>query len=415
MTNDFTTDFTADSAILDPYMTSRPLPLDARRPRDTHRAPRAAAALLVAALLGGSAAGCAKKDPPPKQPEVPVTIAVARRVAAPYAITANGVVEPLQTARVTAQVSGLVQSVEFREGDAVRAGQVLFRIDSRPYRAALAQAEAALARDQAQAAGAHRDAERYQELAKQDYVTKSQAEGQTTNAAALSATVAADRAAVDKARFDLGNTIVRAPIAGRTGSLLVRAGNVVAPSATQPLVVINQTAPILVRFTVPAAAFPDVQRFRRRGPLSVRVTSGGAADTATGTLTFVDNAVDTTTGTVMLKGEFPNRDGQLWPGEFVNTTLVLEVEAGALVVPSKAVQTGQQGTYVFVVQENGTAAQRPITVGRTVGDAAVVRSGLREGEKVVADGQSRLGPGSRVRVTAEEKAPLTGGDAPAVQ
>ena len=178
MTNDFTTDFTADSAILDPYMTSRPLPLDARRPRDTHRAPRAAAALLVAALLGGSAAGCAKKDPPPKQPEVPVTIAVARRVAAPYAITANGVVEPLQTARVTAQVSGLVQSVDFREGDAVRAGQVLFRIDSRPYRAALAQAEAALARDQAQAAGAHRDAERYQELAKQDYVTKSQAEGQ---------------------------------------------------------------------------------------------------------------------------------------------------------------------------------------------------------------------------------------------
>ena len=382
------------------------------------RTPRPRPAVLAALLVVGAvaaASGCAKKDPPPTQPEVPVTIAVARRVAAPYSISANGVVEPLQTARVTAQVSGLVQSVEFREGDVVQKGQVLFRIDPRPYQAALAQARASLARDQAQATGARRDAERYQELAKQDYVTKSQAEGQSTNAAALSATVAADRAAVDKAQFDLGNTVVRAPIAGRTGSLLVRAGNVVAPSATQPLVVINQTAPILVRFTVPAAAFPDVQRYRRGGALAVRVTSGGASDTASGVLTFVDNAVDTTTGTVLLKGEFPNRDGQLWPGEFVSTTLVLTVEPNALVVPSKAVQTGQQGTYVFVVQENGTAAQRPITVGRTVRDAAVVQSGLREGEKVVADGQSRLGTGTRVRVTGEEKAPLTGGDAPAVQ
>ncbi|HET9013415.1 MAG TPA: efflux RND transporter periplasmic adaptor subunit, partial [Gemmatimonadaceae bacterium] len=225
---------------------------------------------LAAALLAG---GCAKKDPAPRQPQVPVTVAVVERGAAPYTLTANGTVEPRQTARVTAQVSGIVTSVEFREGEAVREGQVLFRIDPRPYAAALAQAEAALARDQAQAAGARRDAERYQELARQDYVTKSQAEGQTTNAAALSATVAADRAAIAKARFDLENTVVRAPSSGRTGSLLVRTGNVVQASATQPLVVINQIAPILVRFTVPASVFPDVQRFNRRGSLPVRVTS----------------------------------------------------------------------------------------------------------------------------------------------
>ena len=356
---------------------------------------------VLAALL--LAAGCAKKDPPPGQPLVPVTVAVVARGSAPYTLTANGTVEPRQTARVTAQVSGIVTSVEFQEGDAVRQGQVLFRIDPRPYAAALAQAQAALARDQAQAAGAHRDAERYQELAKQDYVTKSQAEGQVTNAAALSATVAADRAAIEKARFDLENTVVRAPIPGRTGSLLVRKGNVVQASTAQPLVVINQITPILVRFTVPAAVFPDVQRFNRKGALPVTVTSTDRGDTARGVLTFVDNAVDTTTGTVVLKAEFPNTEGQLWPGEFVNATLLLDVQRSALLVPARAVQTGQQGTYVFVVKADSTAASRGVTIGRTIGDSVVVQNGLTEGERVVLDGQSRLGAGARVVVTTDQQ------------
>ena len=372
-------------------MLQRPAPLHA-----------ATLSVLAAALLAG---GCAKKDPTPRQPQVPVTVAVVKRGAAPYTLTANGTVEPRQTARVTAQVSGIVTSVEFREGEAVRQGQVLFRIDPRPYAAALAQAEAALARDQAQAAGARRDAERYQELARQDYVTKSQAEGQTTNAAALSATVAADRAAIAKARFDLENTVVRAPISGRTGSLLVRTGNVVQASATQPLVVINQIAPILVRFTVPASVFPDVQRFNRRGALPVRVTSSDGGDTASGALTFIDNAIDTTTGTVVLKGEFPNRDSQLWPGEFVTTTLVLDVQQNALLLPARAVQTGQQGTYVYVVQADSTAATRPVGLGRTIGDLVVVQNGLTEGERVVLDGQSRLGAGARVAITTDQRAP----------
>jgi multidrug efflux system membrane fusion protein len=352
-------------------------------------------------------AGCSKKDPPPRQPQVPVTVAVVARGEAPYTLTANGTVEPRQTARVTAQVSGIVTSVEFREGDEVRQGQVLFRIDPRPYAAALAQAQAALARDQAQAAGARRDAERYQELAKEDYVTKSQAEGQATNAAALSATVAADRAAIEKARFDLENTTVRAPITGRTGSLLVRKGNVVQAIPTQPLVVINQITPILVRFTVPASVFPDVQRFNRKGALPVTVTSADRGDTARGALTFVDNAVDTTTGTVVLKAEFPNADGQLWPGEFVNATLLLDVQRNALLMPARAVQTGQQGTYVYVVKADTTAAARGVTLGRTIGDSVVVQNGLTEGERVVLDGQSRLGAGARVVVATDQRAPPT--------
>lgn len=399
---------------------------------------------LAAIVLVG---GCSKKDPPPRQPEVPVTVAVVTRGAAPYVLTANGTVEPRQTARVTAQVSGIVTSVDFQEGDAVRQGQVLFRIDPRPYAAALAQARAALARDQAQAAGARRDAERYQALARDDYVTKSQAEGQATNAAALSATVAADRAAIDKASFDLENTVIRAPIGGRTGSLLVRRGNVVQASPTQPLVVINQITPILVRFTVPASVFPDVQRFNRGAPLTVRVIPGGgaaaatgagaggpagsgatggsatgptpagvpAADTARGVLTFVDNAVDTTTGTVVLKAEFPNTDGQLWPGEFVSTTLLLDVQQDRLLVPTRAVQTGQQGTYVYVVNADGTAATRPVTLGRTLGDVVVVQDGLADGERVVLDGQSRLAAGARVRITtADRKAPLADADSTGV-
>jgi len=359
----------------------------------------------LAALL--AVAGCSKKDPPPRQPQVPVTVAVVARGEAPYALTANGTVEPRQTARVTAQVSGIVTSVEFQEGDEVRQGQVLFRVDSRPYAAALAQAQAALARDQAQAAGARRDAERYQELAKEDYVTKSQAEGQVTNAAALSANVAADRAAIDKARFDLENTVIRAPIGGRTGTLLVRKGNVVQASPAMPLVVINQITPILVRFTVPAAVFPDVQRFNRKRALSVTVTSADRGDTARGTLTFVDNAVDTTTGTVVLKAEFPNANGTLWPGEFVNAVLLLDVQQNALLVPARAVQTGQQGTYVYVVQADSTAATRPVSLGRTLGDVVVVQNGLQEGERVVLDGQSRLGAGARVTITPDQRAPPT--------
>jgi membrane fusion protein, multidrug efflux system len=309
----------------------------------------------------------------------------------------------MQTASVAAQVGGLVTAVAFREGDMVRRGQVLFRIDPRPYAAALAQAEAALARDEAQAANARRDAERYEALAKEDYVTRSQAAGQRATAAALAATVSADRAALD---------VVRAPIAGRTGSVLVRQGNLVAANPAQPLVVINQLDPILVRFDLPASVFSAVQRYSRDGrgrALPVRVVpADSGSDTLPGRLTFVDNAVDTVTGTVRLKGEFANPRGALWPGQFLAVQLQLDVRPDALLVPGAAVQMGQQGPYVFVVDGTGRVAVRPVATGHAVGDRVVVTGGLTEGERVVTDGQSRLGPGARVRVLPSPTAPAPG-------
>jgi membrane fusion protein, multidrug efflux system len=350
------------------------------------------------------AAACSKTPAPPPPPAT-VTVAPVIRGPAPNVVTANGQVEPVQTARVAAQVSGLVTAVVFREGDVVRRGQVLFRIEPRPYAAALAQAEAALARDEAQAANARQDAERYDALAKDDYVTRSEAAGQRATAAALAATVSADRAAIAKARFDLENTVVRAPIAGRTGSVLVRQGNLVDGTPTQPLVVINQLDPILVRFDLPASAFPAVQHAGGRA-LPVRVVSADSGgDTLSGRLTFVDNAVDTTTGTVQLKGEFANPRGALWPGQFVGVRLQLDVQPDALLVPAAAVQQGQQGPYVFVVGSDGRAAMRQIGTGQAVGDAVVVARGLTVGERVVTDGQSRIGPGAHVRVVGGAGAP----------
>jgi multidrug efflux system membrane fusion protein len=353
----------------------------------------------MAAALAATLAACTRSTPPPAAPTVPVSVASVTRGPAPNVVTADGVVEPMQTVRVAAQVSGLVTDVAFRESDTVRKGQVLFRIDPRPYAAALAQAEGNLARDVAQAANAGRDAERYDALVKQDYVTRSQADAQRATAAALAATVGADRAAVAKARFDLDNTVVRAPIAGRTGSLLVRQGNLVEANPAQPLVVINQIDPILVRFALPALAFAEIQRRGLARALPVRVAPAASeADTVSGWLTFVDNAVDTTTGTVQLKGKFANADGRLWPGQFVAASLQLDVQPDALLVPAAAVQMGQQGTYVFVVGSDDRAAMRPIDVGRTLGGAVVVTRGLAAGERVVTDGQARLGPGVRVRV-----------------
>jgi multidrug efflux system membrane fusion protein len=283
---------------------------------------------------------------------------------------------------------------------------VLFRIDPRPYAAALAQAQDARARDEAQAISAARDAERYAALVKQDYVTPSQAESMRATAVALAATVRSDVAAIAAAQFNLENTTIRAPISGRTGSLLVRQGNFVQANPLQPLVVINQIDPILVRFDVPSTTFSDVQRYRRAGTLPVHVVpEQGHGDTLPGQLTFVDNVIDTITGTVMLKGSFANSRDLLWPGQFVVATLQLDVQRDALLVPASAVQTGQQGSYVFVVGKDNKAVMRTVTTGRAVGTSIVVVKGLAAGERVVADGQSRLGPGALVHVTDSAAAP----------
>jgi membrane fusion protein, multidrug efflux system len=354
---------------------------------------------LGTALVLFSVFACSKSDPP-RQPKVPVSVAIVKRSAVPFVVTANGVAEPMQTVAVESQVNGILNRVTFAEGQSVQAGQVLFEIDSRPYVAVLEQARGQLARDEAQAANARRDATRYAALVKQGYVTTSQADQAEAAAASAAATVASDRATVSKAALDVSNCTIRAPISGRTGSLLVRQGNLVKANGDPPLVVINQIQPILVRFAIPQSQFPDIQRYYRGGnALLVRATpSEGTGAPLDGTLAFVDNNVDSTTGTVLLKARFANSDGTLWPGLYTKVELQLYVDANALTLPASAVLTGQQGTYVYTVDSASAAKQRPVQVARTVDSVAVIASGVKEGEKVVVDGQSRLIPGSKVTI-----------------
>lgn len=367
----------------------------------------------LACVAACAALVACKKPSAPARPPVAVTVATSQRGEAPYLVTANGIVEPLESVSLQAQVGGVLLKVHFKEGDEVQRGQVLFTIDPRPYEAALRQAEAVLARDVAQAENARRDAERFAALVAKDYVTRSQADQASANAAALASVVEADRAAVQAAKLDLDNATVRAPIAGKTGSLLVREGNLVRPGAEPPLVVINQLRPILVRFAVPEREFPQVQRYVGRGALPVRALHGvGDSRAVTGALSFVDNGVDTTTGTVTLKARFENGDRALWPGQFVRVELELFREADAVLVPTQSVQTGQDGAFVFTVDAKGEAVMRPVTAGRAIGDRTVIEAGLEGGERVVTDGQGKLAPGSKVDIKGDTVPPAAGGVRP---
>src|SRR6266513_1747137 len=342
----------------------------------------------VATLCLVLSVGCSRKGAGGPA-RVPVTIARAEQRAIPFEIAATGTAEPRQTVSVQSQVSGVLTQVAFREGDDVLAGQVLFQIDPRTFQ---------VARDQAQAQSAVLDAQRYAELVKQDYVTKSDYDARRAAAEALQAAVRADSAAVANAQLNLEWARIRAPISGRTGRLLVREGNLVRANAPDPLVVINQIHPILVRFAVPERALPDIQRHRQnRLPVLVSPSKEDTTFTS-GSLTFVDNAVDTTTGTVLLKAEFANQDGVLWPGEFLNVRLQLYVEEKAVVVPAQAVMTGQQGTYVFVLNQDGTARSQAVTVERDAGSYAVIAQGVAPGDEVVTDGQVRLVSGAPVEI-----------------
>ena len=345
-------------------------------------------ALALAASCGGKQAE--------RLPTIPVSVSPAVRIDAPAVVAANGVVEPVQTVAVEAQVGGTLTEASFQEGDEVTEGQVLFRIDPRPFDAALRQSEAALLRDRAQALNAQRDAERYKALVAKDYVTQSQAEQAQTQAAALFATLQADSAAVENARVNLGYTTIRAPISGRTGSLLVRRGNLVKPNGG-PLVVINELQPILVRFPVTARDFLTLRRRVTGGPVPVRVTaSDSTVLPEQGALSFLDNAVDSLTGTVTAKARFTNASRALWPGEYVRVSVQLDVRSGAIAVPTTAVLNGQEGTYVYVVDGDKNAHVRTVSVGQAVGDLTVIERGVSAGEQVVVDGQSRLVPGAKV-------------------
>jgi len=355
-----------------------------------------------------------QKGPAPQQSKPPVSVARAEQRSVPWEIAATGIVEPLQTVQVSAQVGGLLQSVHFQEGDEVRQSQVLFEIDPRPYDAARQQSEASLSRDLAQFANAEREAERARELASGGLGTTEEAQQKASARDALAATLRADSATLTVARLNLEYCTVRAPIGGRTGSLLVKAGNLIRANTGQPLVTINELHPILIRFAVPASRLGELQQ-RRGGALVVRATAGGRTDAppAEGVLSFLDNHVDSATGTVMLKARFANTDGALWPGQFADVTLVLGVQHNATVVPAGAVMTGQQGPYVFTVEADGTAKQRMVTVARSTDSVAVIAAGVEVGMTVVIDGQLRLTTGARVEVKNEPSTGSMGARTPA--
>jgi multidrug efflux system membrane fusion protein len=354
--------------------------------------------LLAAALLAVVAAGCSKAKEKPKDEAVPVTVGKVEQRDVPISVSAIGSVQPLSTVAVKALVNGQLQRVWFREGEDVSRGQRLFTIDPRPYLATLSEAEANLARDEASQRNAEAQAKRYVELIKKDYVTHEEYDRITSSAESARAVVAADRATIQNAQLQLSYCEIRSPMDGRTGSLLVHAGNLVKANDTASLVTINQVTPVYVTFAVPESALNAIRAQRGTGiPVSATPKESGQA-VAQGTLSFVDNAVDPQTGTITLKATFANRDQALWPGQFVNVSLTLQTRSGATVVASRAVQLGQKGQYVYVVKSDNGVEMRPVNVFQTVGQDSIIQSGLTPGETVVMDGQLRLTPKSKVEV-----------------
>jgi len=341
---------------------------------------------------------CSKQpEEKPKVSPVPVSVATVMQKNVPVDVRAIGNVEAYSTVSIKTQVNGELRRTYFTEGGEVKKGDLLFTIDSRPYDAALKEAEANLARDMATAEKASHDARRYAKLYKEEVVSREQYEQFRSNAESLDAVVQADRAAIENAKVNLGYCTIRSPLSGFTGSLLVHEGNVIKENETI-LVVINQVSPIYVNFSVPEQYLKDIEKNRRKNPLKVIAVPPGGEHSSEGILTFVDNAVETTTGTIRLKGTFENQEKHLWPGQFVNVALTLYTQLNALTVPSQAVQVGQQGEYVFVVTPTRTVESRPVIVSRRINGETVVDKGLKAGETVVTDGQLRLIPGSPVSV-----------------
>jgi multidrug efflux system membrane fusion protein len=434
---------------------------------------RGLAALLVCAQAV-TAAGCSgdKAEPkaPPPRPPVPVAVAPVERKTMPLQIQAIGSVEAYAVVSVRAQVGGELMRAHIKEGQEVKKGDLLFTIDPRVYEAAVAQAEANLAKDrgqvqqaraaverdqsrvsqaranmlkdQAQAKNAEVQERRYYDLLQRGLIAQEQYDGLRTASESLAATVhadeadvksaeetvradeaavrsaeqtvRADEATVDNAKLQLGYTTIRSPIDGRAGSLMLNEGNIVRSGGTtdSTLIVINQVRPIYVSFTVPQQQLPAVRRYMAEGKLVVDASPAGEPRPVKGVVTFVDNTVDATTGTIRLKATFANDENRLWPGQFVNVALTLATQADALVIPSQAVQAGQQGqAYVFVVKADSTVDNRPVGVARTQGSESIIAKGLEAGENVVIDGQARLVAGAKVEVRG--RGPRTGGSADA--
>jgi membrane fusion protein, multidrug efflux system len=373
---------------------------------------------------------------------IPVVTAKAETKSVPVNIPAVGTAEALTTVQVRAQVTGQLSAIHFAEGQEVRKGQPLFTIDPRPFEAALQQAEAVLARDTATAKNAEQQHARYEDLYKRGLIPRDQYETQNASAQSLQATLAADRAAVDNAKLNLNYTRIGAPMSGRTGALGIHVGDLVRANDATPLVVINQVSPIYVTFSVPGRYLGEIRRFQAQKPLAVQargqapIAPGAQAPAPvtptaslgqqvapgegatmpvqpglveSGRVTFIDNAVDPTTGTIKMKGTFQNADQGLWPGLFVQVTLSLTNDEGVVVVPATAVQPSASGQFVYVVKQDRTAEVRPVTVARQFGEEMIIARGLAAGEEVVTDGQLRLTPGAQVSIAQRGGGPGAAG------
>ncbi len=359
----------------------------------------ASSATAVAAVLwAGACSSSGNKTSGRASAGSPVSVAQVVQKDVPLEIASVGRVEAIATVSVKAQVGGEVTGVYFKEGQAVRKGDRLLTIDPRPFEIALKQAESLLEKDRALLRNAQADAARYADLVQKDYVTKEQYDTLLANRDVLTAAVKADEASVANARLQLDYSTIRSPIDGRTGSLMIDAGNIIKANDVGPAIVIYQTTPIYVSFSVPEQHLPRIKEFMAKEQLkTVAIPTANGQPPVAGVLTFVDNAIDQATGTIMLKATMDNRDGALWPGQFLNVRLTLTTEQG-VVVPSQAVQTGQAGQYVYVVKDDMTAEMRPVKVERAYGEESVIAEGLKPGERVVTDGQLRLAPGARVEI-----------------
>lgn len=357
------------------------------------------------ATCAALALGCGPRDQAAEGTERPVPVRVARAVErdVPVEIRAVGKIVASQSVAVRPQVGGTLVAAHFTEGAAVAKGDLLLEIDRRPHQAALAEARAKLAEDRVRAANAREDARRYADLAKREFVTRQQAETAQANAAALEAAVLASEAAVERAALNLSYCTIRAPVAGRTGRLLVTPGNLVSAGAPEPLVTIEQLRPVYAQFSVPERHLASL-RAHRHAPPPVRIRTSAGASEMEGNLDFVDNAVDAATGTILLRATFPNEEETLWPGQVVEVAVRVAERARAVVVPAGAVATGQRGEYAYVVTAEKRAELRPVVVDQVGATETVVAEGISAGEVVVTEGHIRIRPGAAVEILSE-KAP----------
>jgi multidrug efflux system membrane fusion protein len=392
----------------------KPAPMRDASPQAAARASRWRGRLLLAGLLAGVAGigswyvvlqvrsepARAAAAVAPVLPPVPVSVAEVARRDFPIYLRGIGAVQAFNAVTIKARVDGELQQVFFREGQDVTAGEVLAQIDPRPFEAQLRQAEAARDRDLALLDTARLDLGRSTELAGRGYAPRQTYDTRKNQVAQLEAAVRADEASIEAVKLQLTYARITSPLAGRTGVRLLDAGNMIHAADPGGIVTITQLQPISVMFSLPQEVLPDVSAAMRAGaPVVVLAsTQDGKRQLGSGVLDLIDNTVDQSTGTIRLKAQFPNNDQALWPGQFVNIRLQLSIRQGATVIASTAVQRNQDGTYAWVVKQDGTAAARPIRVERIEGDAALVAGGLEAGESVIIDGQSRLRPGAKVLI-----------------